>query len=446
MKKRILLINPWIYDLAAYDFWSAPLGLLYIASFLRKNGYAVQIIDCLASPPPETSPSGKRPRRFTSGHGKFLKERIDKPVALRKIPRPYNRYGCHPQYFRKALKDSPTPDLIFVTSVMTYWYPAVFDVIGILKEEIPGTPLILGGNYVTLCPDHATASGADVTVSGEGEPQIPQLLKETLGDDCAFNVDVRDLDSYPYPAFDLLANRAQISLLTSRGCPFRCKYCASHLLNQRFRRRNPVRVADEIEYWYRSFGIRHFSFYDDALLVDPDEMAIPLFREVIERDLSCHFHCPNGLHLGEITPALSRILYRAGVRTLRFGFETSDIKRQLETGGKVNNEQLRHAIACLTEAGYRPQDIGIYLLCGLPGQSAAEVMESISYVEQCGARPIIAEYSPIPGTALWEDAVKGSPYPISAEPLFHNNSLLPCQNGNLTYEMYQECKRRSRNS
>ena len=184
-------------------------------------------------------------------------------------------------------------------------------------------------------------------------------------------------------------------------------------------------MADEIEYWRTSFGIQHFSFYDDALLVRPDELAIPLFAEIVKRGLDCHFHCPNGLHLSEITPDLSRFMLRAGVETLRFGFETSNAVRQRETGGKVNNENLRQAVAYLTEAGYRPQDIGIYLLCGMPGQAAAEVRESVSYVIRCGAKPILAEYSPIPGTALWSDAVRESPDPIALEPLYQNNSLLP---------------------
>jgi radical SAM superfamily enzyme YgiQ (UPF0313 family) len=94
----------------------------------------------------------------------------------------------------------------------------------------------------------------------------------------------------------------------------------------------------------------------------------------------------------------------------------------------------------LKQAGYKSEEIGIYLLCGLPGQRAAEVEESIRFVKSSGARPIIAEYSPIPGTDLWNDAVAASPYPIDREPLFHNNSLLPCQNSDLTYERYQKLK------
>ena len=444
MRKSVLLVNPWIYDFAAYDFWIAPLGLLYIASFLRRNGYLVQIIDCL-SPPPDCILSGKKPKRFPSGHGKFPKEALEKPDALRGIDRKYSRYGMPVAAFQRVLKEiSPPPDLICVTSMMTYWYPAVFDVIRILKTSFPGSPLILGGTYATLCPEHASGSGADRIVSGEGEGRLPEILKTILGEDCAFATDPRDLDSYPYPAFDLAARRHQVSILTSRGCPFRCGYCASHLLHEGFRRRKPDKVADEIEYWRTSFGIQHFSFYDDALLVRPDELAIPLFAEIVKRGLDCHFHCPNGLHLSEITPDLSRLMLRAGVETLRFGFETSNTVRQRETGGKVNNENLRQAVAYLKEAGYRPQDIGIYLLCGMPGQAAAEVRESVSYVIRCGAKPILAEYSPIPGTALWSDAVRESPDPIALEPLYQNNSLLPCRNSNLSFEMYRDCGMRAR--
>ncbi len=448
MKKNILLINPWIYDFAAYDFWLAPLGLLSLAAFLRESGYGVQVIDCLrrsvqASPLPRIE---KPPRRFPAGHGHFFKEPFPKPAPLHAVPKRYNRYGITETELRKGLQAIRKPELILVTSMMTYWYPAVFDTIRILKEEIPGVPVILGGNYVTLCAEHAQGSGADRLVIGEGEIQLPEILKDYLGNDNAFKVDPDDLDSYPYPAYDLYEHQEQISIMTSRGCPFRCSYCASHRINPRYRRRNPIKVADEIAYWHRIYGVCHFSFYDDALLIDPEGMAIPLLKEIIKRGLTCQFHCPNGLHLREVTPELARLMFRAGFRTIRFGFETADVQRQLDTGGKVTNEHLERAVAYLREAGYEPRDIGIYLLCGLPGQSAVEVHEAIKHVQRCGARPVIAEYSPIPGTALWDASVEASPYPIAEEPLFHNNSLLPCQSSLLTFEMYQDLKRLTRMS
>jgi radical SAM superfamily enzyme YgiQ (UPF0313 family) len=133
-------------------------------------------------------------------------------------------------------------------------------------------------------------------------------------------------------------------------------------------------------------------------------------------------------------------MYKTGFRTIRFGYETSDSTRQKETGGKINNDEFKESIKHLKLAGYRPQDIGVYILCGLPGQQADEVRESILFVRSSGARPLLAEYSPIPGSGLWNDAVASSPYPIDTEPLFQNNTLLPCKSASLTYETYQTLK------
>jgi radical SAM superfamily enzyme YgiQ (UPF0313 family) len=442
MKKNIVLINPWIYDFAAYDFWMKPLGLLYIASVLRQNGHNVRLIDCVNSFNPLLKMEHKVkqfPRR-SSGHGKLPKETIPKPHPLSKINRNYNRYGITANIFMKDLKSLTRPDLVLVTSMMTYWYPGVFDVISVIKHVYPGIPIILGGVYVTLCPEHASLSGADFTVSGEGENSILAVVKELFGIEPLFAPDTGNLDCLPYPAFDLLPIKDQVPILTSRGCPYACSYCASHRLNKNFRRRDPIHVVDEISFWQRNFGVKHFSFYDDALLVNAEEVAIPMLEELMKRKLPCHYHCPNGLHLRDVSEKLSRLMFSAGFKTIRFGFESSNELTQVTTGGKVNNEQFKIAVGHLRKAGYTSEDIGVYLLCGLPGQEAREVRDSIHYVQSCGARPIIAEYSPIPGTALWDSAVSHSPFDIEREPLFHNNSLLPCQSEKLTFDVYQELK------
>jgi hypothetical protein len=109
-------------------------------------------------------------------------------------------------------------------------------------------------------------------------------------------------------------------------------------------------------------------------------------------------------------------------------------------GGKVDNAAFEKAAAYLQEAGYGTNEIGVYLLCGLPGQRAQEIQESILYVRSRGARPILAEYSPIPGTLLWDEACRASSYPLAEEPLYHNNSLLPCASPTLTTETYHALK------
>jgi radical SAM superfamily enzyme YgiQ (UPF0313 family) len=445
-KKSVLLINPWIYDFAAYDLWIKPLGLLYMGGLFRRNGYHVHFIDCLNACHPQLKKCTgiKLPKRCVTGHGKLPKERIPKPQSLKEIKRNYNRYGITPDIFANELKSSVTPDLILVTSVMTYWYPGVFEVIRITKQTFPGVPIVLGGIYATLCPEHALKSGADITVTGAGENHFPRLLHDFFGDDPVCVPDPDDLDSMPYPALDLLPLKDQFPILTSKGCPYNCTYCASHLLSDRFKQRDPVKVVDEIDFWHKHFGVSQFSIYDDALLVNPHKMIIPMLKEIIGRGLTCQFHCPNGLHISQITQKLSKLMHKAGFATMRFGFESSNPVTQLRTGGKVNNDELQAAVRYLTEAGYKAEDIGIYLLCGLPGQEAAEVRDSIRHVQSHGAKPIISEYSPIPGTAIWESAVNGSHFDLKGEPLFHNNSLLPCRSEKLTPDMYRDLKMMTR--
>jgi radical SAM superfamily enzyme YgiQ (UPF0313 family) len=305
MKANVLLINPWIYDFAAYDFWSKPLGLLYIASILRENDINVQLIDCLNPSHPGLSEEDNviKPKRKNYGQGQYPKERIPTPQPLQGITRNFHRYGITPRLFRQELKQCKSPNVIMVTSMMTYWYLGVFDVIKIVKEMFPEVPVILGGNYVTLCPDHALLSGADYTMSERGELHVRFIIQDLLQKKITGSIPVlSNLDSLPYPAFDLLPYEKiqQLPIMTSRGCPFKCTYCASHILNSGYRRRSPELVADEITFWHNNYGVKNFSFYDDAFLMNADEMAIPLLEEIIRRKLCCQFHCPNGLHLRAI--------------------------------------------------------------------------------------------------------------------------------------------------
>ncbi len=442
-KRHFLLVNPWIIDFAAYDLWVRPLGLYILASLLRESGHRVRFVDCLADGGVEVR---KAPKRGECGSGKFFSEVIPKPDALRTIRRRYRRYGMKPELFREMLAgDGTRPDAVLVGSMMTYWYPGVVDAIRDIRSVWPGVPVILGGTYATLCERHARdVSGADAVLAGDAEIVLPSALSDLVGAEIHFAVDPADLDSYPYPALDLSARLDSAPVMTSRGCPCRCTYCASAILNRGFRVRDPIRVVDEIEHWNRRFGVVDFAFHDDALLVDSERRAVPMLEEIMRRRLACRFHCPNGLHLRDMSPRLASLMYRAGFRTIRFGFETSLEERQRATGGKATTDDLRQAVAYLREAGYETRDIGIYLLCGLPGQEIGEIEESIDLVRSTGARPLLAEYSPIPGTSLWDEALCHARYDIAAEPLYQNNTLLPCLRAGLTHQDVQALKNRTR--
>lgn len=429
MGPKLILINPWIYDFAAYDLWSKPLGLLYLAAFLKTRGYKVHFLDCLDvhHPDMQDSPSMISPLRRPYGTGKFWRKMAAKPPSLQHVPRPYSRYGIRRQLFIKDLQSIENPAAILVTSLMTYWYPGVHEVISIAKETHPGVPIILGGIYARLCKEHALQyAGADY-VAGDGIPGDPGSVLETLDH---LNIPVpkqsQDEGMMPYPAFHMLRKLDYVCLLTSTGCPYRCQYCASYLLNPTFYQRDPLHVLEEILYWHREFGVETFAFYDDALLLKARSHIAVLLEKVISLGLNLSFHTPNALHVREITHDMARLLHLSGFRTIRLGLETSDMALHRDLDKKLSEGEFERAVYNLRTAGFSSEEIGVYTLMGLPGQSVESVAETIDFVGRTGAAPYLAEYSPIPKTPLWDVAQASSGYDLSSEPLFHNNTLLPC--------------------
>ena len=416
---HVLLINPWITDFSAYNFWIRPMGLLSVASFLRAHGFRVTLIDCLDFP--------VKSKRY--GDGKFLRTKIEKPLSLKTIPKNYCQYGIPEEMLLKRLSSlEEKPDLIGVTSGMTYWYPGVFKVIEIAKKFFRKVPLILGGIYATLCYDHAKRhSGADIVFKSGNEWEALRLLSELTHFELRIDNWELKTDDLPYPAFDLYPRLDYVCIATSRGCPFHCTYCASPVLTTGFTRRAPLEVAEEIEYWTKQYHISNIAFYDDALLIEPSAHIVPILKEVIKRGINCNFHTPNALHVRAIDEEVAGLLFESGFKTTRLGFETASEEIQKETGGKVTNKDFREAVKFLKRVGYSTEEIGVYVMAGLPGQRVGEVEESIAYVREVGARPILVEYSPIPSTPLFEKAKQMSRFDIENEPLFHNNSLLPCQ-------------------
>jgi radical SAM superfamily enzyme YgiQ (UPF0313 family) len=427
---HILLINPWITDFAVYNFWIRPLGLLCIASLLRANGFRVTLIDCLDFPI----------KRKEYRDGKFFKTKIEKPLPLKSIPRNYSQYGMPEETLLKRLSlIEEKPDLIGITSGMTYWYPGLFKIIEITKKLFQGVPIILGGIYATLCYEHAKKhSGVDIVFKSGNELEVLKLISELT------HFKLRTLNSELrtdiYPAFDLYPQLDYVCLATSRGCPFHCTYCASHFLSRGFTRRDPFKVVEEIEYWTTTYRINNIAFYDDALLIEPSAHIIPILKEVIKRGIRCNFHTPNGLHIKEIDEEVAELLFLSEFKTIRLGFETSNEVIQSETGGKVDNREFRRAVKNLKKAGYLGEEIGVYIMVGLPGQRVGEVEESIAFVRETGAKPILVEYSPIPNTPLFEKAKKFSTFDIENEPLFHNNSILPCHWEGFTLADYRRIK------
>jgi len=410
-KPRIILINPWVYDFSAMNLWSMPLGLLKTAEHLSRLDIDLLYIDCTGEIRAE--------RKF--GTGKYPRQVIKKPGILRDVPRTYARYGITLEQFAERFSSCLPCDMVLVTSIMTYWYPGVQKVIDMVKRIAPDVPVILGGIYATLCYDHAVEhAGADSVFPGQVEDGPSDRLREVM-ERYGLRLN-RTGQTIPYHKLALYRAHPFAAVLTSRGCPNRCSYCASSLLSNGFFQRDPSAVIEEI-IQHHDGGVSDFAFYDDALLVNADSHIKVILKEVISSATGVRFHCPNGIHARYIDDELAYLMKKSGFTTLRLSLETANADRQRKTGGKVTSGELREAVGILKRHGFEKGNIGVYIMYGLPGQSLREVQESISFVKGLGVRINLTEFSPLPGTDCWNDLKDRGIIQNDLDPLLTNNSV-----------------------
>jgi radical SAM superfamily enzyme YgiQ (UPF0313 family) len=437
--KDILCVNPWIFDFTAYDFWMKPLGLLYVGALLREYTHSrLHFIDCLDRYHPFLPKKTKTKR---DGRGPFLKEEVSKPSVLRDVPRKFSRYGIPLTLFFDQLDRIPQPDLVLVTCMMTYWYPGAQLAIEIIRQKFGRVPVVLGGVYATLLPGHAKdATDADFILEGPGERELLPLMRQIFGEKFCPDLRFDKLSRIPWPAFDLLSERKTLPVMTSRGCPYDCSYCASSLLFDGFDQASPDRVVEHIEYLHRVHQTENIAFYDDALLLSKAKHIIPILEQVIRKEIPVAFHTPNGLHVAEIDVDIASLLKRANFHSLFLSQESFDEKILEDSCYKVSSVDLEIALNHLKNAGYKPWEINVYLMVGLPGQGVEGIRDSIRRVSALGGRPRLAYFSPVPGTATWEHLIRKGIIQSDSDPLLHNKLAFPYTWGSMFPSDFESIK------
>jgi hypothetical protein len=395
MKPRILLVNPPIYDFTAYDFWQRPYGLLESAGALRGRAEFV-FFDYLDRGKLESDRWGR---------GRFAEERSKKPTPLANIRRYYRRYGASRESFREVLDGSGPFDFVLVQTEMTYWYPGVVEVIEDIRQKNKETKIILGGNYATICYDHAKNSGADLIIRGTDLGPLWEFIGiEPDGNQPAL-----------WEAYGRLKTGA---IKLSDGCPFSCTYCSVPKVYGGFVPRPIEKVLAELDLMIK-LGVENIAFYDDALLHKADDVLVQFLNKTIEREIKVNFHTPNALNARFVTGELAKLMVRAGFKTFYLGFESSSVKWQEQTGSKVFSEELSGAVEHLKSAGADSNNITAYQILGHPKMDIQELEESMRFVSSLGIRGMLADFSPIPGTP---DGDACSKWVDISEPLMHNKT------------------------
>lgn len=442
---KILLINPWIYDFAAFDLWSKPLGLLYLASILRDQGHQIFLIDCMDRWHPGIQKIAgvkyaARDKKYGCGH--YYKMEVPKPECFKNIPRRFGRYGIPEKCFLKEIQECGTPDLILITSGMTYWYPGVRYAVQLIRQQSSDIPIALGGMYASLCPEHAVAySGADSVFTGECESRMNEVLAIGQSNELLQAPAYPDLDDIPYPAFDVYSRLPYLPILTSRGCPYRCPFCASGRISGRFRKRSPQLVAEEIRYWHKKTHVRDIAFFDDALLVHKDRHFHVIIEELKRHGLPLRFHTPNAMFPAMLDAETAVVMRQARFKTIRLSLETVSQQRYEEMQGKVTRETFVQGLEALIAAGFQAKDIESYIIYGLPDQTIAEVIETVIFAGSLGVKLRPCDFSPIPGTDEYRKAVAAGEYDPEWDLLMSNNSVLGFRSNIFTPDRIEELKK-----
>ncbi len=380
---NILLVNPPIFDFTAFDFWLRPYGLLRVAGRLREC--KLTAFDYLVSR-----------ERDAFGRGRFDQQQISKPAPLADIPRRFYRFGRPREDFHQLLRDQSF-DVVLIQTVMTYWYLGVREVIEDVRRFQPDARIVLGGVYATVCSRHAASLGADQVIEGDDLKSLGLPLSDGL------------------PFWEGVDAGVGVVKITD-GCPFRCTYCSVPVTQPNFTARPLDMCVEEIRDLVR-LGARNIAFYDDALLFKPDRILMPFLDAVLRRDLHVSFHTPNALNARFITPEIASLMVRAGFKTFFLGFESNAYDWQKKTGGKVYSEEFAGAVEILREAG--ALKVTAYIIIGHPDSRGQDLEASIHFAAKQGARVMLSEFAPIPGTP---DGEACRDYADLDEPLNHNKT------------------------
>jgi hypothetical protein len=432
--RSALLINPPVYDTQYWAHWSLPYGLLRVASWLREKGYILKLIDCLDANKTRTAPKKARKVRELCSTEEHIPDGWQnfRPAENEKIE---FCFGLPPENLKKRLLEIKQkaraaqeslfeetafrePDEIWISSIMSYWWESTRDVINVCREVFPNALFRVGGIYPTLIPEHGlTNLGLNEPLHLQGrelDPLNPEqqkrdiLVSATIPDanplSLALDLYVKDGVGDPEPGGKL----PEYSILTtSRGCPFKCAYCAANVLNEG--RRVWVReyelAYEEVKHLF-SRGIHEFCFYEDNLLLGRDNFINLLRLIADDRGLrGIELHAPEGIEVRLLHRDVTELMRRAGFEKIYFPLETINAKMQKEwQRTHTNLDKFVYALENAVAAGYktRCQDLNCFVLFGLPDEDLQAVYDTVLFASSRVGSVIPMLFTPVPNTPMFE--------------------------------------------
>jgi len=388
---KVVLIRPNTYDytntrlpkkLNKSQGVLQPIGIMQMAAVLREEGIDVEIIDA-------------------SLYNYSLKQLGD------------------------VLKDK-NADIVGIGPVMTPNFRDCLWTADVAKKT--GALVIFGGPQLSLFPKEVLSyKQVDFGFDGEADYSFPKLVKALRdGKDyrkiggliykeegkvfCNYPVIVSDINKLPMPAYDLvemnkyssiISLHPVVTMMTGRGCPFKCGFCYKLPSDKKYRFRNAVKVVDEIEYLIKKYRIREVMFYDDTLTLNKKNIEL-MCKEILKRKLRFAWESPT--RVDTVDEELLKLMKKSGCKRLRFGVESGDPKIL-----KIMRKQVSHnqVIKIFDICNKLKIETFAYFIIGYVYENKKTMMNTINFAKRIKADwYMFTVATPLPDTPLFEDSVK----------------------------------------
>ena len=335
-----------------------PLGIGYLSSYLKQNGHETLIIDALRD--------------------NLSNEEITEIINNNNI------------------------DVVGITCLSAF-YKEVCELSQLLKKY--NKTVVIGGVHPSFLPeDTLKESQADFVIVGEGEIAMLQLLNNNFNIDnikgvynlkniqkkLEFADRIDNLDNLPFPDWEQInpakypyAPHGAVSknfpigiIMSTRGCPYSCKFCSSpHFYERKIRFRSPENVVNEIEYLIKNFGVKEIHFEDDNLTLKREHI-IEICNLINNKNIKISFACPNGIRADRVDKDLLMLMKKTGFYSVAFGIESANAQILKNINKSESIDKIKRAISLSNDCKISSQGFFIF---GLPGETKETIEETIDF-------------------------------------------------------------------
>lgn len=360
------------------------LGICYLASFLRANDYPVNILDAHA-------------------------------LKLNPI-----------QYKEELQKQSP--QIVGITSTTIGW-PGAVEAAKIARETLPDALIIAGGPHLSIYPEESLSFPCfDLAVMGDGEETLLEIVRrvesgEKLDDIAGTAVKtsegvkinkprpwIENLSALPQPAVDLLpldrykcltVEMPFFTMISSRGCPYKCGFCSQVYCGDRVRFRTPEDLVSEMENYVRNYGAKELVMFDETFTIN-EKRVLEICRLIKEKKLKFSWNIRT--RVDTITEPMMQALKETGCYGLHMGIESADpqILEIMKKG--ITLDQVRWAFKTASKYGFTTRG---YFMIGYLDETPETYKKTVELAKEL--KLDWASFSittPLPATHLFDESVR----------------------------------------